>query len=316
MVLRTTSRSVNRRVLVHGLYHCGRMFADLMNGNGWEFRYYPDAGIRNLATMVRDLANCDLVYQIGGRRRSGKFLHVAKLLNKKKIVMHWTGSDTLDEQKQPVSATAEPWVLQNVRHWAVSDWMVREVEALGVPCELVPIPSSFVPEQPCPLPAKFSVLVYVPAVSRSDLYGLDRILEVARELADVSFELVGLVDGSIADPPANLRIHGRIPDLGEFYRRASVVWRPTRHDGMSSMVLEALGYGRHVLWSYPFPGSVRVSSAAEARDEIARLHALHREQKLQVNFAGTRAITEGGYQPHHLKQAILQRLGMILETVS
>jgi hypothetical protein len=312
MLWQTVPKRTNR-VLVHGLYHCGRMFSNWMRSNDWDFRYYPDAGLRNLSAMARDLAACDLVYQIGGRRQAGRFLHAARLLRKKKIVMHWIGSDTLEEQRKPPRSKAARWILQEIHHWAVSEWMLKEVQALGVPCELVPIPPSFVPDQPSPLPSKFSVLVYMPDVRRADLYGLDRILEVARELPHIPFELVGLVYGSIQDPPPNLNIHGRIPNLFEFHERASVIWRPVRHDGLSSMVLEALGHGRHVLWSYPFPGCVQVSSAAEAREEIFRLYNLHQEKQLQVNWAGPQAITQGGYRPQHLKEDILRRLQYIHE---
>src|SRR6266403_1239163 len=48
-----------------------------------------------------------------------------------------------------------------------------------------------------------------------------------------------------------------------FYKRASVVWRPVRHDGLSFMVLEALGHGRHVLWTYEFPGCVKVDGVSD-----------------------------------------------------
>jgi len=79
------------------------------------------------------------------------------------------------------------------------------------------------------------------------------------------------------------------------------------------MVLEALGHGRHVLWSYPFPGCLQTTSVAEARDEIFRLYTLHQQKQLQINWAGPLAITEGGYRPQHLKQDILRRLQHIQE---
>src|SRR5271157_374183 len=314
MLLRTPRRPPVRRVLVHGLIYFGQMFAELMTGDGWEFRYYPDAGIRNLTSMARELRACDLAYQIGGRVTQGKFLRAAHVLNKKKIVMHWVGSDTVDEQKEIAEGKADSWVYQRICHWAESAWMVREVQLLGLSCELVPLPSSRVPDGPSPLPREFSVLVYMPDTRRSKLYGLDRIVQVARELPHIPFELVGLLHGSITDPPPNLKIHGRIPDLAEFYRKASVVWRPVRHDGLSFMVLEALGHGRHVLWSYAFPGCVQVDSASEARDEIARLNALHQQGRLGINSAGVEAISSGGYLPQRLRADILARLDRFLES--
>jgi|HubBroStandDraft_4_1064222.scaffolds.fasta_scaffold25634_1 hypothetical protein len=310
---RASAEPPKRRVLVHGDVHAGTVFAQLMDGDGWRFRYYPDAGLRNLSQIARELRTCDIAYQIGGRVSAGKFLLAAKLMRKRKIVMHWTGSDVLDEQLKGLPSTADPWILENVEHWAVSDWLVREAATLGVSCRLVPLPSPSVPDRPsAALPSRFSVLVYMPAVIRGALYGLDRILEVARELPHIPFELVGLLEGTIENPPDNLRVHGRILDLREFFERATVVWRPVRHDGLSWMVLEALGHGRHVLWSYAFPGCTQVRSAADARDEIARLHALDQQKLLQLNSSGVAAIAEGGYLPSHLRGKIRMRLEEIL----
>lgn len=314
MFLRTPRRKPSRRVLVHGLIYFGDMFAELMNGDGWDFRYYPDAGFHNFAAMAGALGKCDLAYQIGGRVSLGKFLRAAKLLGKNKVVMHWVGSDVVDERRALAEGRAEPWVTQTLHHWAESDWMLREVTSLGVPCELVPLPSSRVPDHPAPLPSDFSVLVYMPAVSRASLYGLDRILEAARALPHVPFELVGLKEGAIPDPPPNLRIHGRIPNLTEFYRRASALWRPVRHDGLSFMVLEALGHGRHVLWTYAFPGCVQVTTASDACKEISRLHDLHQRRELGLNLDGVEAIDKRGYSPQYLKNTIRKRLEKILES--
>lgn len=301
------------RVLVHGLAYFAPMFAELMNGDGWEFRYFPDSGIQNLASMARELSTCDIAYQIGGRVTVGRFLRVAKALGKRKIVMHWVGSDTLDERGIVAGGKSSPWVLNNIHHWADSEWLAHELEALGISCEVIPLPSSRIPENPSALPDEFSVLVYTPDLNCSNLYGLDRILRVARELPHIRFELVGLRDGPVLDPPPNLRINARIPNLAEFYKRACVVWRPVRHDGLSFMVLEALGYGRHVLWSYDFPGCLRVNGVADARDQISRLHSLHQQRRLDINSVGVRAIAEGGYLPRALREKIRTRLDQILE---
>jgi len=309
---RATARQTTRRVLVHGDVYAGTMFARLMDGDGWRFRYYPDAGLRNLSQIARELRACDVAYQIGGRVTAGKFLLAAKLMRKRKIVMHWIGSDVLDEQIKGSPSAVDPWILENVEHWAVSDWLVREVATLGVNCRLVPLPSPSVPEHPSSLPSRFCVLVYMPAITRGALYGLDRILEVARELPHIPFELVGLLEGAIENPPLNLGVHGRIPELLEFFQRATVIWRPVRHDGLSWMVLEALGHGRHVLWSYAFPGCTQVRSVAEARDEIVRLYALDQRGLLQINSDGVAAIADGGYLPQHLRSKIRSRLEAIV----
>ena len=310
-VLRRTER-VKRQVLVHGLPYFGKMMAEYMTGDGWDFRFYPDEGAGNFARMAHDLVWCDIIYQIGGRLSLGKFLALAKFLGKDKIVVEWCGSDVLTAQGELAKGKTDPWVAKHIHHWADSESIATEIRVMGLDCEaVIPLPTVSIPEQAIPLPKDFGVLCYVPGTNRGELYGLDLILEVARLMPGIRFELVGLNQGTIADPSANLGIHRRLPLL-EFYRRAVVVWRPARHDGLSSMVLEALGYGRHVLWSYPFPGCTHVTSAEEARREIARLHELHKRGHLEVNSVGVQLVARE-YAPSLVKRKILGRLEHILE---
>ena len=297
---------------MHGLIYFGRVFADLMDGSGWSFRYFPDQGLQNLLRMTRELKACDVVYQVGGRVTRGKFLRAAQFLQKQKIIMHWVGSDALDEQLAVAKGNRDSWLLSAVHHWAESEWMVREVTSLGIPCELVPLPSAFVPDQPTPLPREFRVLVYMPTVKRGELYGLADILEVARNLPNIPFDLVGLLDGPIPNLPSNLQTYGRIANLKQSYERCAVVWRPVRHDGLSWMVLESLGHGRHVLWSYPFPGCIRVSGAVEARAVISRLYDEHQQGRLSMNEEGARSVARNGYLPGFLRGEIHARLDKIL----
>lgn len=302
-----------RRVIVHGLPYFGSMFAQVMSGGEWRFRFHPDHGITNLAALAWDLTNCDIAYQIGGRVTLGKFLVAAKLLKKRAIVMHWAGSDALDVRGWVAMGKSHPWITRRLVHWAESDWMVRELQQLDVVCHCVPLPGASIPEEPSPLPADFSVLVHVPSTNLGYLYGLDRILQVARRLPQIPFELVGLREGGIANPPENLRIHGRVPSLAEFYRRATVVWRPVRHDGLSFMVREALGHGRYVLYSYPLLGCRQVSCAEDAEEEILRLNSLHRLGCLGTNQLGVRVVAQSYSRPF-LKNRILARLQTLLES--
>jgi hypothetical protein len=309
--LEMTRPLMPHRVLVHGLPYFGSMFAQLMGGEGWEFRFYPDRGIGNFAALACELGRCDIAYQIGGRLTIGKFLLAARFLRKRRIVMHWAGTDVLDERAPVALGKQSPWVVQDIQHWAETDWMVNEVRELGVSCECVPLPSALIPKRTAPLPRDFSVLVHVPSVELSYLYGLDRILQVARNLPQVAFELVGLKTGQITNAPGNLRVHRRTNVLKEFYTRSSVVWRPVRHDGLSFMVREALGYGRHVLYTYPLEGCVQVCGVEDAQKEILRLFELDQAGRLAINHAGQRLVAER-YACGPLKQNILRRLEAML----
>jgi hypothetical protein len=299
--------------LVHGLDYFGPAVAEFPSGDGWEFQYYRDRGLDNLTAMAKALRQCDLVYQIGGRVTVGKFLFATKLLGKNRVVMHWVGSDTLDAIRPSVKARSHPWVLNQIHHWTVSDWIHQEVSNLGIKCDHVPLPSTKAPARPSPLPQEFSVLVYVPTVSRSALYGLDTILAVASKLPHIPFELVGLRDGPV-DLPPNIRAYNRLPDLTEFYKRTSVVWRPTRHDGLSWMVMESLGHGRHVLWTHPFPGCLQVSAVSDCAAHIQRLFQMNQEQELSLNEEGVRFIAGSEYCPETFKTKMRSRFEKILQS--
>jgi hypothetical protein len=80
------------------------------------------------------------------------------------------------------------------------------------------------------------------------------------------------------------------------------------------MVMEAMGHGRHVLWTYPFPGCTQVDTAGNARKEIERLCALHREKRLQLNCRGVKAIADGGYLPQELRKRIHGRLEELIDS--
>jgi hypothetical protein len=303
----------NRKILVHGLPYFGELFVNLMNGEGWDFRFYPDSGIGNLTRMLTSLMACDVAYQIGGRVTLGKFLRAAKWLRKNKIVIHWVGTDTIDERLAFASGKVDQWVRLKLTHWAETPWLSHEVNQLGTSCDVVPLPGALLPERPAPLPRDFSVLVYLPDASLGVLYGLDSILRVAQQLPQVQFELVGLAKGSINEPPSNLRIHGHVRNMTEFYQRSTVVWRPVKHDGLSFMVLESLAHGRYVIWSYAFPGCIHAGSDEEARDQIVRLHQMHSDGRLHLNEVGLQIVREK-YLPQNLKEQILLRLEKLLET--
>ncbi len=53
-------------------------------------------------------------------------------------------------------------------------------------------------------------------------------------------------------------------ELEYLYKITDCYLRPTRHDGLSGMVLEALHFGCQVLWTKPYDGSILIK--AEVKD--------------------------------------------------
>lgn len=279
------------KVLLHGLeFFCQRLPA-AFQCDGWDIRHHSVHAMRSLMPLMRDLRKADLLFLWGARISYGKFLRAARLLNKRKVVMFWAGSDVLGAQVQFAEGKLERWIAEKT-HWAGAPWLAEEIRALGLKCEFVPI--TWVPavKRPHPLPEHFSVLVYLPSAEQASLYGLERILKVSRSLPHIGFELVGLAVGQVLDPPPNLRIRGRIENMNEVYSRASVYWRPVAHDGLSFMALEAMSHGRHVIWSYPFPHCSHSPNAESDRAEIVRLHDLYERGLLKLNEPAIALVSE------------------------
>lgn len=276
------------RVAVHGLpFFCRKLLA-LLNCDRWDVRYHYPKTLADKLWLANDLRSCDLAYTWGGRITMGKFLWAARCFGKRKIVVLWSGSDVLYAQRQYAKGKVDSWVADKI-HWAVSPWLAEEVRTLGIACEYVQ--ASFVEAiVPVPLPENFSVLVYVPNCDHGDLYGWGQIAEVAQSLPNVEFTLVGCQQGQQLHAPSNVKVYGRISDVGPFFRQATVVWRPVRHDGLSFMVLEALAHGRHVVYSCPFAACRQATTAQEARHEIQRLLELHNSGRLLMNEGGIRLI--------------------------
>lgn len=291
------------RVVVHGLPYFCQKLPDLLQSERWDVRHHPQHNPMGLAALVKDLNRCDLVYTWGGRINKGKFLWAARSLGKKKLVIFWCGSDVLVARQELAKGRMDHWVASRI-HWAASPSLAEEVRAMGLRCEHVQ--ASFVNcvARPAPLPQKFSVLVFLPTAARSDLYGWDQVVEVARALPSIEFKLVGLQDDDPPDAPPNVIVHRWIENLTPFYEQSTVLWRPVRHDaGISFMVLEALAHGRHVLYSYPIHGSLQVNGVESAQKQLQRLFSLHCSGQLQLNRDGIRAIAQ-----HYSREAVRSEL--------
>ena len=307
----TTAKNASFRILLHGLVYFCRKFPGLLANPGWEFRHFDPNRLSALLPAFAYLQRCDLAYCWGGRLTLGKFLSAARLFQKQKLVMFWCGSDTLEGRKDFEAGRVDPWIAERT-HWAGSPWLAEEVRTMGLHCEYVPSTWVSVPGRLPPMPEKFSVLAHLSSAKRVALYGIDHLFEVARRMPAVQFHVVGILPGETLSAPDNVTVHGRVPSMTPFFQQTSVLWRPARHDGLSFVALEALGYGRHVLWSYPFTGSVVAKDATSGYIEIQRLNDLHLQGKLQVNRAGADHIATY-FSPTIIRDGILSRWKRIVE---
>jgi glycosyltransferase involved in cell wall biosynthesis len=305
-----TRERATLRVLLHGLVYFCRKLPGILSSPGWELRHYDPNKFHELLPAAAYLQRCDLAYLWGGRLTMGKFLSVARLLQKKQLIMFWCGSDTVEAYKDYEAGLVDPWIAEKV-HWAGSPWLADEVRAMGLQCEYVPATWVDVPAALPPMPAKFSVLAHLSSATRVSLYGIDLLFEVARKLPNVEFRVVGILPGESLRGPANVKIQGRVPSMVPLFSETSVLWRPARHDGLSFIALEALGHGRHVLWSYPFKGATVAKDAVSGYQEIQRMLDLHLQGKLEINRIGADHIASN-FTPDRIRENILSRWRQII----
>ncbi len=184
----------------------------------------------------------------------------AKLLGVKTIA-HWFGTD-VEMVKQGRNRLWERLSRPFVDlHLAVHRPLVEELAELGISTRYLPNLSTYLRAELLPLPSSPTILCYTPA-ERPELYGVERLLRLARRLPDVSFISCG-AEQPPHDTPPNWKHLGNVSEMRPLYEQARVLVRPTRRDGLCRMVLESLGYGRQVVWTQPFPAVHYASNDAE-----------------------------------------------------
>lgn len=177
-------------------------------------------------------------------------------------VNYWIGSDSLTALRREKSrglSNADRAAISNLTHIADSDTVRDELCSLGVEATVAWLPPPNVPDEPIltPLPADFTVLSYIPDRS-SDFYGGPAVVEMARRLPGVAFLVVGGDGGWLRERPTNLQFIGWQSEMRPVFERCSCLVRMVEHDSVSGMVVEALAYGRKVIYSRPLPNTLFV----------------------------------------------------------
>jgi glycosyltransferase involved in cell wall biosynthesis len=224
------------------------------------------------------LAACDVWYTIGSPN-SHRWLDVVARLLRKPRVTHWVGSD-IAALRENVALKAD-LERRNIVHLAEVEWTAGQLRALGFAPRIAPLPPRHLSSHAKPLPQTFTIMLYVPR-TRAAFYGVRAFerLMAALQPEPVRYIVVG---GGEIDAPAGVEVEnlGWRHNLDDIYERSTVLIRYTPRDGLSLMVLEALAFGRHVLWTQDFPFTRTVHSYGEMEAQIRTLLAAHLRGELQ-----------------------------------
>ena len=277
-------RSADLRVTVIGTDLFADRIVRLMNSWGIDAGREHGRGTRARRSRLRAyrrLVSSDLLLFVQGRRRSGQLPYLLMWLGVPSVVF-WIGTDVLlHSSHASKSLRGLAW------HWCDAPWLREELAEVGISAEVIPLVIIPTPDVVPPFPRTFSALAYVPDW-RPDFYRRDFIIELARRLPDVHFRLIATVRTD--DLPSNVSALGWVDDIAVVLSDTTVYLRPIEHDGLSNTVLEALAYGRYVLWNYPIPGVEAVRGVESAEAWLCDLRDRHRRGALGPNQAGMEAV--------------------------
>ena len=165
--------------------HIEKIYRD----NGHDTQIMMRGGLLNKFRNTVEIVRADMVYQVFGQSvRASKSLSLAALL-KKKIVIHWIGTDVLDatvEYKKTGKILNEEY--QHV-DLACAAHLKDELMKIGVHSEYVPIFPIDIPFEPLPAPSQHAILSYIPE-DKTAFYGLPELKHLAKRFPDIDFHIV------------------------------------------------------------------------------------------------------------------------------
>jgi len=215
--------------------------------------------------------DCEIIHYIFSPLVTLGGLRTVKALKKmkKKIIVHWIGTDILNATTKFKSR----FIIKRYKglvdaHLTHSSRMVKELGTIGISCRELPLPNFGLYELQELSPGK-KVLVYLPD-SAEDFFGKSIIDKVIDSFPDVHFMILPNSGNSYSDRP-NVTCMSWAKEMEKIYLDTRVFIRLPAHDGLPSSVIEALSMGRYVIYSHDFPHCERADSAEEVIMKLPKL---------------------------------------------
>ena len=239
---------------------------------------------------LKEILTADVLHSINGTIEKSMVIELALKL-KKKVIMHWVGTDLLQAEKAFAEGKFKAQFIEKPIHLTDTPWFVERLKKLNIAqAEFIPLKGFPAELQPSSLPQHFSVLCYLPE-NRAEFYGIQQAIEIATALPDVTFNWVGIENWK-HNLPANIHMHGWIDNMSEFIRNTVVSLRMPQADGLSFFVLENLYQGRYVAYNQNFEHSYTSVSTEDFVQYIRKLKDRFEAEQLEANHTGAQAVQE------------------------
>lgn len=206
--------------------------------------------IKNIISFIVLLFKIDTLYVVG-QFGCLRHIRIAKFFGKK-IIVHWIGTDVLNAMNNTEEYSF--YRCASIINLSGSSNLQKELLSIGIHASVIPIiPSGKLEYSLGQSTENHAVLVYMPE-GREIFYGYEFVRELVLKHKKCEFHIVANSNTSLL-PYKNVIFYGRISpvEMAELYNRISILLRLPEHDGLSLMLLEALGRGKQVIYTYEFP---------------------------------------------------------------
>ncbi len=223
---------------------------------------------------------CHTVYSINGVI-DHSFAISFSLFMKKKVVFHWVGSDVKSAINAYKSGKYKKSFIDKPVHLTDTPWYVDELKEIGINAIFQPLLMIEKREEIKPFPTVFSVLTYIPQHNQ-EFYGIYRLKNIAEQLPDVRFEVLG-TEKPIVSMPNNVLFHGWVESSISYIQNSVVCLRVPQSDGLSFFVLEAYSQARYVVYNQRLEHAIYVQTNDDIIDRIQELKESFDNGSLKLN---------------------------------
>lgn len=243
------------KIIIMGYEYFGRLLETNLNvfDEKNNYKYLSEKrNIYNLMKKMYDIFTADIIYVIGGTIKKSIAIDIGLLL-KKKVVMHWVGTDVLSARDSIEFGLQKNIYIKECKHLCEIEWIKEELKEIGINakiCDLILLKNEDFKEN-MEIGKEFSVLTYM-AKGREKFYGIDLLYDVAKRYPNVKFIVVGS-DGKGLNCLSNVNFVGWTKNMKKEYENSFLFLRLVKHDGLAFSVIEALALSRYVGYTYPLP---------------------------------------------------------------
>jgi hypothetical protein len=235
------------------------------------------------------ILTADIVHSINGTLGKSKVLELAMKL-KKKIIFHWVGTDLIKSTELFEKNMHNPAFISYPTHITDSPWYVDKLEKLGMSSKFIPLKGFEKEYEIEEFKNEFNVLCYI-SQHRAKYYGIEQIIEIAQQIPNITFNLVGINDYE-DKLPINIKLNGWVKNMNDWIINSTICLRLPKTDGLSFFVLESLAYGRYVAYNQDFNYSYKCITTEEFVAYIKHKKSLFDNKELLPNTEVARKVTQ------------------------